>query len=324
MVSDARRLSPKSSIRLATRDDDERLIDLWSKHGGWGPIGPDFWQAVMVDGPEGPATIVIYEEGDRLVGQFIFLRALVTERGRSVPVLRAFTPVVDLGDRRWIGRDHPVLAMLNFVLDSLADFDVELLYGLPDPRWRAMIKRSTSLATTHFPLWTLAIPARALPELPAGAEVVDVDPFDERLASLCVASSRLHPVWAARQPSSFLWRSIILKQSLVGVERDGELVAVTEVRLKGDRQALLGTILSRDGGESLRAGLAAAVHDASEHAAGWEIVKLGVLVSGPLREHAEALGFARDDYDFLFCVGTAGDEMKDTFAPERWYVSGSD
>lgn len=317
-------MSSHLSVRLATRADDEPLIALWSEYSGWGPVEHDFWQALMVDRPDGPATIVVAEEGQRLVGQFVFLPGRVSVGGRQLMALRMFAPVVDPNLRSWPDRAHPAIAMFDFALGSLQSLGIEVIYGLPDPRWRSLIRRSTSLACTLFPLWSLRVPVRELPELPAGAEVVDVEPDDPRLAELCSRSAALHPICVMRQSTSFFWRAAVVGQSLVGVEIDGELIAVAELRSKGDRQALLGTILSRDTADSLRAGLAGAVRYASGHAASWEIGKIGALVSSPLRGHVAALGFARDDYDFLFCVGAATAELQETLAPERWYVSGSD
>ena len=84
-----------------------------------------------------------------------------------------------------------------------------------------------------------------------------------------------------------------------------------------------------DGDESLRSTLAAACNLAHARSVGASteqpIHKVAVLVTPPLRQAVEQLGFARDAYDFPLVVHALDPAIdKKDIAPERWYVSAND
>jgi hypothetical protein len=87
-------------------------------------------------------------------------------------------------------------------------------------------------------------------------------------------------------------------------------------------------VLTADNDESLRWTLATAcnvAHQRIDADADRPLRKIALLALPAFQPMAAEIGFARDQYDFMFSVKSIGPDVDpEAVAPQRWYVSAND
>jgi hypothetical protein len=322
------------TYRLHTKADEPALIRFWSEHSGWDQVDAETWAHRLVRPPLGQAAIVLGTDPDsgEIRGQFAFIPSLVWCGSREVPALRPFAPIMH---RDYRGSflsmvinplGHPAVAMYRYGVEALRQRGVGLIYMMPDPTWVRLLRLFPTMRCGCFPFWSRPLPLPEPLPLAASFRVVPADLRGERVEHLWRAARELHGCTVVRDSRTLPWKVGSGDHEVIEVERGGELVGLVASRHKGDGQWLICDLLAADGGEALRATLAAACNVGNERAlAGAPIRKVGLLVTPPLEAAARDLGFARDAYDFYLAVQPLDPALSwDEVGPKRWYVSAND
>lgn len=319
--------------RMHTPADEPALMRLWTEHSGWDAVTAESWAHRLIQPPVGAAAIVVAEAAPgNIVGQFAFIPALVAIDGSERSALRPFAPILAPAARNSSQGinplRNPIVAMYFHAVRSLRSRGDALIYMVPDPRWRRLLRVFPFLQQGTFPLWSRSLPLPEPVALPPGCRAVDVDVRDPRVDPLWRQASRLHGCSLVRDSRVLPWKVGAGDYTLTGVERGEELVAVVASKQKGDRQWLICDLLAAEADVAMRAALTAAVLVADDRARGaapGAIVKVAVLATAVLEPHVRALGFHRDDYDFPMIVHLLDPALaKSDVAPQRWYVSAND
>lgn len=307
---------------------------LWQQSTMWGRLTPQIWQDYVVNAPLGPpAGLLAVDQGNgEIVGQFPFLRARVQIDGEIRSAFRPAAPIVNKRITGMLGLgnplSHPIAQMFRRSVEALRQDGAALLWMVPDPRWRPILQLIPGLRTTKVPLYSRTLPLVAPVESQAGYETEVLSTFDERLDRLWLDAGRLHPVSLIRNAAAMKFRVGRGDWEVLSVTRHGELVGVVASKLKGDRQWLIGEVVTADLGPALRATLAAVIqlaHERAQAAAAGAIHKVSLAVSPAMQPAVTAMGFVRDRYDFPLVVQRLDSALPaDVVAPERWYISAND
>ena len=318
--------------RMHTKEDLPEMARLWSEHTGWGEFNWDASGRSLLRSPYGESfvSLAIDKDTGEIAGQFVFIPSRVVVDCREIAALRPFAPIMS---KRYRGSlenpfTHPVMGMYQCAVKALRKQGFQLLYSLPDPRWRRVFAVVPWLQVGSFPLYSLPLPLEAPLELGTEFSASPLDEFTEELDRLWRTASRQHPCVVRRDAPVLRWKKGD-DDHVLGIRRRGELVGTVMSVQKGDRQWLISDVLAADSEASLRATLAAAgnlAHTMSQQPdLPKPIIKVAVLTTPFMERQVRALGFRRDDYDFLLVIHVLDRSLpKDIVDPSRWYVGASD
>ncbi|CAN5846367.1 hypothetical protein BH23GEM7_BH23GEM7_05920 [soil metagenome] len=322
------------AYRLYRESDLPGVQRLWEEKAGWGKITPEMYRRYVEEAPLGISGVVAEEtETGEILGMFAFVPSIVVVDGRPISAFRPAAPIVSDSFRvRSVNpMQHPVAAMYMQAVRLLRSRGEGLIYMVPDPRWVPFFRLFRNLYAGTFPLWSLRLPlASPLPLDPAYRVVeLETSTLDDRVERLWEATSRLHGCTVVRNVAALRWKLGQEEYSILGIEREGELVGLVASRQKGDRQWLICDVMFADAQESLRATLTAASNLAHEQARAADpahpIHKAAVLATPVMEPVVRSLGFYRDDYDFPLVIHLLDKSIpRDEVAPSRWYVSAND
>jgi hypothetical protein len=321
------------AYRLLEEGDLPGVQRLWKEEANWGALGEELWQRYVVDAPFGgmSGTVATDTKTGEIVGQFAFVPSLVSVNDR---VVRAFRPGAPIVARSFRFRspnplNHPVVAMYKFAIKALRARGDGLIYMVPDPRWVRLFKMFPFLITGSLPLWRKTIPLSDSMPLGEGFSAAPLTNWDERVDRLWEAWKNLHGCLVVRDSKTLPWKLGDANYSVVGVERNGELVGLSASRRK-DEQWLICDLLARDLNGSLRATLAATANIAHAKAPAYEadgkrVPKVTVLATPSMEPVVRDLGFERDCYDFPLVIHVLDRSLaKEDLNPSKWYVSAND
>jgi len=322
------------TYRLHEVDDLTGIQKLWMETAGWGKISDAMWQHYFVDAPYGEPTVVVAtDDAGDIFGEFVFVPAMVSIRGRTVRAFRPGAPIVSRtapkGKFSLNPLDHPAARMYLFGLDALRARGDALLYMMPDPHWVPFLRLVPGLQTGKFPLFSMPLPLERPMILGDGYVTGPLERWDERVDALWNKFSRLHSCQIVRDARSLSWRIGTGQYTITAVERAGELVGLVASRHKGDRQWLVCELLVADDGDSLGAALTAACGVAHARAladtSDRPIHKISVLATTVMEPVVRGLGFVRDRYDFPFFVHLLDKSIDPAdIAPASWFLSPND
>jgi hypothetical protein len=317
------------------------LERLWQEETDWGEETQALRRWFM-EAPFGKPAVVVATDGEtgKAVGQFRFMPMRVSVNGRDVSAVRPFGTIVtkeahEAAEASGV-LDNPIAAMYLHGVEEFRARGAGLMYIVPDERWVGLFRRWASalrmfqIEYASFPLWSLPLPLADEPlPLGEGFTASPLAAWDERVDKLWEAARRLHGCMAVRDADVLRWRLAQADYTVTAVERAGELVGLVASREKGDRQWLICDLLAADGGEALRATLAAAVNVGHEASAARDrlagLRKVAVLATPVMEPVVRSLGFARDEYDFPLVVHVLDESLRaEDLSPERWYVSAND
>jgi hypothetical protein len=308
------------------------VLSLWNKQTSWGSLTAEEWRQWYVDTPFGEACVVVaVNDMQEVLGQFVFTPALIQVNKRRLRGLRPSAPIVSTilaADARNAHPDqHPVAAMYRLATKVLQDDGYDLIYMLPDPRWLRALQLVPGLLFGSFPLWSLALPLSAPLYLGSGYSAAPLRDGDSRVNALWAKASRYHECLVVRDETSLPWK--VGGGSVLGVERNGDLVGLAALQAKGEGQCLICDMLTADMNGALHATLAAAVNLAHERALGptshEPLCKAALLVTPALEAACRTLGFVKDAYDFPLVVHPLTRSFtEEDVTPDRWYVSAND
>lgn len=321
------------AYRMHAPSDEPALLRLWQQHAGWDQVTTEVWAHRLLRPPFGAASIIVAEDdAGSIVGQFAFIPAMVSIDGEERSALRPFAPILDPRVRSFAGgvnpMRQPIVAMYLEAVRSLRERGDALIYMVPDPRWRRLLRVFPFLQLGTFPLWSRALPLDAPCVMPWGFEARDVDPGDPRIDLLWQRARRLHGCHLVRDTRTLPWKVGGGDYTVLGVTRGDDLVGLVASKQKGDRQWLICDLLAADDGASLHATLTAATALADARARSTTpgaIRKVAVLATPVMEPRVRELGFTRDAYDFPLAVHPLDKSIPPSaVAPARWYVSAND
>jgi hypothetical protein len=320
-------------FRLHRAQDLPALQRLWEENTGWGTLTAELWKQHVEEGPLGGTAIVVAEERKtgKIVGEFAFTPTLAHVDGQELRGLRPGAPIV-AKDYRFFGVnpfEHPAIKMYTAGLELLRDAGNALIHMVPDPRWVRLLKVFKGLATGFYPLWSRTLPLEEPLPLPPGHRVRPVELADPRIDRLWSCFSKLHRCSLVRDSRSLPWKLGRFGDTVQGVERGDELVALVASRSKGDRQWLVTDLMFNDGEDSLSAALAAAANLGDSRRLEFDetrpLRKVGVLATPVMLSAVRELGFERDDYDFPLAVHVLDPGLTpSTVDPGAWFITPSD
>lgn len=315
--------------------DAPELERLWAEQTDWGQATLQQLNRWFARAPFGKPKIVVAVDGGSgaVVGQFRFMPTLVQVDGVEVSAVRPFGTIVSPELRAGVTSANPfrqpAVAMYQLAVKELRAQGVGLIHMTPDPRWVRLFRMFPFLQCGSFPLWSRPLPLDGATSMPAGYAAAPLAAWDSRVDELWRAASRLHGCSLVRNARTLEWKVGTGEYVVTAVERGGELVGLVASRRKGDRQWLVCDLLAADGGEALRATLAAACEVAHAEAAAAPpertLNKVALLATPVLAVAARELGFSPDDYTFPAVVHALDASIaRDDVAPARWYVSAND
>jgi hypothetical protein len=311
---------------MAEPADHPALRSLWERSSGWGSVTAFMWRRYVEEPPFGGVTMVLAESAaGEVVGSFAFLPQLVSVGGQEVRSCRPLAPIVGEGARARFENPlaHPVAGMYLYAVDALRARGDALIYMVPDPRWKRLLRMLPWFRAGSFPLYSVPLPLAAPLLLAPGDRACEVEPGDGRLDALWTRARSRHRCAVVRDGRTLPWKIWSGEYGVVGVERDGDLVGLAAAREKGDRQWLICDVLAADD-DALASVLAAAVERGAE-AAGSRVGKAAVLVTPAMEPVVRRLGFVRDAYDFPMLVHVLDAEIpRHDLDPSGWYVSAND
>ena len=185
------------------------------------------------------------------------------------------------------------------------------------------------LQVGKVPLFSRPVPLTQPLEMDPDFAVAPLVNFDERVDALWQVARGHHGVALARSADVLQWKIGRGDWEVLGVTRSGRLVGLVASRQKGDRQWLVGDVLTEDLDGALRATLGAVIdlanRRAAEAPADKPIHKVCLAVTPAMHDAVTAMGFARDNYDFPLIVHQLDASLSpESIAPDRWYISAND
>lgn len=321
------------TYRMHTKDDRENLIRLWSEQSGWDVLDSETWEHRFFKTPLGESAISLAVDKDTgaIVGQCIFIPALVSIDGREVRAYRTFAPLLhqELRGLNLLNPfKHPLYRMYKFATDFLAKNGVGLAYSMPDPRWLRAFQLLPNFQIGKFPLWSLKLPLAQKFEIPNNLQIRDIEADDARIDELWKRSSKFYECVVVRSSKFLPWKTSHGNYFYQGVFRADELVGfVASIFKSRDKQWLICDILAVDN-ESLEAAICASCNSANDFLTTnpLEVInKIAVLATERMLPIVKNLGFFRNAYDFPFVVHLLDNTiLKKKVAPSRWYLSAND
>ena len=321
------------ACRLAGPDDADAMVELWTKHSGWGELAGAAWSEALTDGPFTRPHIVLAEdlETGALVGQIICHRLFVNVAGTVRPTIRPFAAILAADQRGFavlLQEEHPLKAMTSYSFEVMPTLGIELVYWLPDPRFARFLRQYSQLSLLRFPLFSRSFtPADVNPVMPAGHQWSPYE-IDDRVTDLC-SSAHTAPCHLVHTKELLQWKQRVTSQQFISVERHGELVAIAGARRHGDRQWQIEDVLGYDD-TARRAAVVASTALCSRREAAWEpparARKASILTTPTMEPFVSSIGFERERYEFVLAVGALTDAAVEPARgdPAAWYLSASD
>ncbi len=321
------------TYRMHTKDDRNELIRLWSEQSGWDVLDAKTWEHRFLDTPFGESAIAlaIDKDTDAVVGQCMFIPALISIDGRELRAYRTFAPLLHQ-EMRGLNLlnpfKHPLYRMYKFATDFFAKTRVCLAYSMPDPRWLRAFQLLPNFQIGKFPLWSLKLPLEKRFGFTHDVEIREISPNDDELNELWRKTAAFYECAIVRHAEFLPWKTSHGNYFYQGVFRAGELVAfAASVFKQRDNQWLICDILAIDN-KSLEAAIRAscnAAQDFQSDNSDKKINKAAILATDLMIPIVKKLNFHRDEYDFPFVVHLLDETVsKEEVAPSRWYLSAND
>lgn len=135
--------TPKLSYRAYQDDDMEKVLELWEKYSGWGSITKEQFKNWYSNTPSGACIIIVaLNTNQQIVGQIIFIPALLHLHGAEVKALRFSAPIIDstirLADLK--RSDHPVIAMIRYGVEVARKQEHKVVYSHPAYGWLPVLR----------------------------------------------------------------------------------------------------------------------------------------------------------------------------------------
>lgn len=322
------------SYRIHTEEDIDALVDFWRDHSGWDNIDRTEWERRFMNTPYGNASVAIAEDASKqIVAQMIFIPSAVNVDERMVKAYRPFAMVVKKNETSGLGYlklVDMIYRMYTQAIDSFKKQNIGLIHMIPDPRWSRILRFLPALQIGGFPLWSLSLSNRQKFDIPAGYEVEQVTPSDERIDALWEESRKLYGCTVLRNTATLPWKTSHGDYKLTGISKEGVLkgLVVSIAKFK-DKQWLICDMLTTDAQHTLTVSLEAACNQAMEYRStltgDQELNKVAILCTPLIEPSLEALGFKKDNYKFPMLVHLLDPTLsKKQVAPERWYASAND
>jgi len=323
------------TYRMNTIEDEDELVNFWSKYAGWDQIDKAVWEHRFMNTPMGRSSVALAIDDDskKIIGQFIFVPSKVSINGKEVSAFRPFAPVVYIDMRNGDSLNalqNLILEMYNLAAEDLKRKGAGLFYMVPDPRWIRAFKIFPFFQIAKFPLWSKNLPLENTYDIPEIYNVEEVEFGDPRMDKLWESASANYQGMVVRNNEILKWKVSHAKFYMKLICCQSEPVGFFAFARK-DKQYLLADMITKDNEESLKVTLSAACNYAhtlfsSLSPEGQEkIQKIAVLATPPIEAQAKELGFFRDNYDFSLILHVLDEELKvKGLTPEHWYASGND
>jgi hypothetical protein len=325
--------------RNFTPADIAKIIRFWNENSGWeDSMNIDEFNLRFRSSPFGDPIIMlaIDDDNDEVVGQFSFLPVSVTINTRPVRGYRPFGAIFKeslrdrFGIKSFLTGKHPVLVLYNKGAEEARKNGAAITYLLPDPRWGKILS-VLPIQTCQFPLWSCRIPM-ANPAI----ENIDCRPVylpDAAVDQLWEETKLLNQCSISRDSISLQAKNRMRQGAFkfMGVFVNQQLCGFFSLRFKAaEFQWMIGDLLTRDSGETLKLTLQAACLAAKREyrqirPAPDKSYKVAILATPVIQKLAEEVGFYKENYQFFLAVHLLDRQFKKSeVAPERWYVSDSD
>lgn len=315
------------TYRLFRDDDLPGLLRLWEQESGWGAITVEQWRRWYLEGPNGPAIVVVATDGNEMLGQEVFAPATLLLHGEHVPVLRLTAPILSRRLRRGSARSmaHPVVQLYWLGAKAGAARGFGLIFALPEHAWLPFFRWLPEFETAEFPCVACGLTG-PMPTGGVDAVALPGPEFGAEYAALWDSAVQEFPIRCgiARTPAWIAYKN----NGHVALEiRDrctGALLGYTATKRK---TGLLADILARSPADLPRVVAATVQWFTAAHAAGkcGAIDSLTAMQTATLAPALERSGFQPVEYRFAFvCNSIAPGLPAEAVAPDRWYVTPGD
>ena len=321
--------------RPFTSADLPELEKLWLHDTKWGGLTKQMWLDHVVNAPLGPPAgmLAVDSATGAIVGQFPFVRVLVEIDGQVRKAFRPSAPILSqrISELLQLANpfSHPVAVMYRQSIDALREEGAALLVMVPDPRWARFLRMFPGLQVGKVPLFSRPLPLTQPLEVDPEYTMAPLVNFDDRVDALWRLAGRHHGVALARTADVLQAKIGRGDWEVLGVTRSGRLVGLVASRQHGDRQWLVGDLISEDLDGALRATLRAVIELANRRATeapeDKPIHKVCLAVTPAMQAAVTGMGFVRDNYDFALVVHQLDPAISpSSIAPGRWYISAND
>ena len=322
------------SLRMGTPEDYDALVQFWCDNSGWDIITREQWEHRFIHTPGGPAafSLVIDDETQEIVGQFLFVPSPVSVDGNMVKGYRPFAPVIkeSIRNQGTTALQELMIQMYFNAFATLSNEGASLIYMLPDPRWIRILQKQPFFQISTFPLYSKPLPLEQPVALPAGYSIEHLHYDDHRIDVLWEKARQNYGCIGRRDSKSLAWKLSHGHYKLVGVNNESGLAGLfATVQKDRDHQLLICDVLV-DGEQSLDATFSAVLIEASNQLASLSedqpaFTKVAMLAPSFMQPALEKLEFVKEKYAFYSLIHLFDPALEpEQVAPDRWYFSAND
>ena len=310
--------------------DFPALLRLWDM-AGWGPVSEVWFRRRWMEGPAGPASIMLAEAADGLVvGSVMDDTKAATVMGEDALVGRGHAAILAPQLRRHaqgtseVTEDHPMVRLMDAQRESRNRDDVRLRYQLPAQvmsDFRGVRKRRGP--SNRIELGSLSVQMTDAPWERPRLDVSEVRVFGTAYDRLWEQARRGMDIQCAVKRDS-VWLNHLHGGGLTlecRMPLTGEIVGYAS--FWNGRQGGLSDMLAVDRSALVEV-LRSAVIWLNNHPDTNRIETLSSMAHPMLVEAMEAIGATETDWTWRFSVSSLSEELGPEHDPANWYFTQGD
>jgi hypothetical protein len=219
------------------------------------------------------------------------------------------------------------LRLLQESIRYLTEQGVDLIYVLPDPKWKGFMSRYLDIQIERFPLYSRLLTIDEKLDKPSDIQIEKIDPADERINPLWQQLSDHYPVSPVKDGPYFNWKSVSLGYQLFLVKESHQPIGLFALSNRGNTPDIsIAEWLTDNGREHQRLILQAAISESIKQKQTRDhLRKVGILANQNMIPLLEELGFWPDDYTYLLGLQPLQDQYrKELTNMANWQLSAGD
>ncbi len=308
-------------------EDIPALLRLWEEEAGWGKLSEETWRQWFIDGPLGPALVVVAARpDDEVVAQQIYSPVQAVILARTVKALHLSAPIVREDFREGLSYhpDHIVIRLLECAIREAAAQGFALIYAQPKHAWLRFTRTVPYFSDAEYPCVKRALLPVEHPgdSLVAGRALTFTPDYED--------------LWNQARENFPIACGITRTPAILNYRYGGRLVVEVRGRNDGRLQGyaafrretgLLDDLLA-DRPEQLMPVLATALDllasqpDLSRE---FGLTAVRAMATPLLREGLQLLGFEPVHFTFAFICGRVDPSLPPEAAdPRFWYLTPGD
>lgn len=322
------------TYRFYQNKDLSGVLDLWEKHSGWGGITEQQFYDWYINTPHGQCIIVVAEDdGNKIIGQLVFVPAKLSLEGKEVNALRLSAPILhpDLRQISLRSYDHPVMMMVRKGIDVAKQKGFDVLYCLPAYGWTGMIKLLPEFVLPNIHTASYACAEISLKDDSTWRKSAGTDCFISLVDQFNIDHNKLWEEAVTKVPvkcgivrNSLRLQWKISHHLVIEIKDSDGLVGYAAFK---KRDGLLIDLLARTAKDMEKVLLASikAMHFKNESRLTTSFETVKIMLSSHLKNIIQEIDYRSNNFQFAFaCCPLQEFIDKKNIDPENWYIMPDD